>query len=89
MMTYAQELERLFHRQQRSGNFLAYVDYRSYLDSHGETVETKKKDEELLGLEEGKGFVTEFTMNDGSIWATNEVYLTDDADQITFEKRYQ
>ena len=81
--TQAEELERLYSKQDQSRNFLDLVQFREYLEQHGKTVETRRTS--AVDAQRGLGFVTIAVMKDGSV--NSKFYLTDDRDKITFEKR--
>lgn len=85
-MSHAEEAKRLFETQERTRNFMHWIDYNNFLDAHGVSGETRRT-EEPLDAENGKGFITTFTFADSSSWTTKHVYFTGDDGMIAFEKR--
>lgn len=86
-MTCAEEIEKLFQQQRRTRQFLDFVQYDQMLEKFGRVAETKRVPSEPLDPENGKGFVTEFSFVDGSVWRTKQTYLVNDQDAIVFERR--
>jgi len=87
METNAAEWNRLFHKQARSRNFMDYVEYDRFQSECGVSMETVRVDSEELDPENGQGFETRITFQDGSHLVSKEVYLTDKNGNIAFEKR--